>query len=223
VHKLPPGVDFKLAAAAGSYGTALHALRDVAKVQQGETVLVLGAAGGVGLAAVDLARLFGARVIACASTAEKLALCKSYGAAELVNYAAEDFRGALKKAAGDKGVDVAIDPVGGPYADTAVRSMGWGGRYVVIGFVGGAVPELALNLPLLKGCSVMGMSMMRLQKHDPQAAHAVSADVLQLLAEGKIRPHIHTGATYPLERTVDALKDLAGRRVLGKAVITNEP
>ena len=215
---LPPGLDLTLAAGAGSYATSLHALRDVAKIKPGETVLVLGAAGGVGLSAVELAKQMGARVVACASSQEKLDLCKRYGADELINYEGEDLRGAIKKAGGDKGFDVVIDPVGGKYADPAVRGMGWGGRYVIIGFAGGFVPDLPLNLPLLKGCAVMGMSLHRLAMHDPAAAKALRADVIRLLADGKIKPHVC--ATYPLERTADAMNDLRLRKVLGKVIVT---
>lgn len=218
LHRLPQGMDFKQIISAGSYATSLHALRDVAKLKTGETVLILGAAGGVGLAAVDLAKQMGARVIACASSQDKLDLCKKYGADDLINYEGEDFRAAVKKAGGDKGLDVVIDPVGGKYADPAVRGMGWGGRYVIIGFAGGFVPDLPLNLPLLKGCSVMGMSLHRLHKHDPKAASALRADVIKLLADGKIKPHVW--ATYPLERTADAMNDLRLRKVLGKVIVT---
>ena len=218
LRRMPVGVDFSLAVAGGgSYATALHGLRDRAFVKAGETVLVLGAAGGVGLAAVELGKLLGARVIACASTQAKLDLCKQYGADELINYESEDLRAAIKRVTGDKGVNVVIDPVGGRFADAAVRGMAWGGRYIVIGFGGGSVPDVSLNLPLLKGCSIMGMSITQLQQHDPKASKALLEDVTQLLESGRIKPHIW--ATYPLAKTPQALNDLLHRKVLGKAIV----
>ncbi|HTV36570.1 MAG TPA: NADPH:quinone oxidoreductase family protein, partial [Xanthobacteraceae bacterium] len=156
--KLPPSLDFEHAAGLCiTYGTSLYALRERAQLKPGETLAVLGASGGTGLAAVELGKLMGARVIACASSDEKLAFARAHGADEVVNYAKEDLRDALKKAGGEHGIDVVYDPVGGPYAEPAVRSLAWQGRYLVVGFTAGEIPKLPLNLVLLKGCDIRGV------------------------------------------------------------------
>ncbi len=220
VVPLPEGIEFVPAAALHlTYATTLHALVDRARVQPGETVLVLGAAGGVGLACVELAHLLGARVIAAASTEEKLAACRASGADATINYTTEDLRERIKALTEGKGVDVVYDPVGGAYAEPALRSMAWQGRYLVVGFTGGDIPRIPLNLPLLKGCAVVGVFWGGFAMRDPKANAAHMRQLVAWLAEGKIAPRIH--ATYPLADAPRALDDLIHRRVIGKAVIVN--
>ena len=218
VVPMPPQVGFPTAAAfVLTYGTSYHALKDRAQIQPGETLLVLGAAGGVGLAAVELGKLMGARVIAAASSAEKLLLCRQYGADELIDYSHEDLRGRLKQITEGRGVDVVYDPVGGPYSEPALRSMAWGGRLLVVGFAAGDIPRLPLNLLLLKGCAAVGVFWGDFTSREPARADANMSELLGWLAAGRLRPHI--SATYPLERGADALNDLLQRKVLGKAVV----
>jgi NADPH2:quinone reductase len=219
-YRIPAGVD--LTAAAGfltTYGTSYHALRDRANLQPGETLLVLGAAGGVGLSAVELGASMGAKVIAAASSEEKLAVCRQYGAAETVNYAEVDLKAWLKEHTGGKGVDVVYDPVGGDLAEPALRSTGWKGRYLVIGFAGG-IPRVPLNLPLLKGCSIVGAFLGGFMQAEPDAARANQAQLLKWLGEGKIKPHV--SAKYPLDRGIEALREVQERRARGKVLITPE-
>lgn len=218
LRRLPVGVDFTVAVGLGNYGTSYHALRDRGQLQAGETLLVLGASGGVGLAAVEVGKMMGARVIACASTQEKLDTCKRMGADALINYETESLRDRIKELTADKGVDVVFDPVGDRFADPAVRSLAWGGRYLVLGFAAGEIPKIALNLPLLKGSSIVGVWAGGLKRNNPKRAQAVAQEVLELVAAGKLKPYI--SATYPLERTADALKDLMNRKVQGKIVVT---
>ena len=218
VFPVPPVFDFKTAATfAYVFGTSYHALKDRAQLQEGETVLVLGASGGVGLAAVQLAKVMGAKVIAAASTAEKLAVCSQYGADAIVNYSDDNWREQVKALTEGKGVDVVYDAVGGHYAEPALRSMAWNGRYLVVGFAAGDIPKIPLNLPLLKGCSVVGVfwgEFATRQKKDNQA------NMMQLfgwLMQGKIKPHI--SAEYPLEQAAQALNDLLERKATGKVVL----
>jgi NADPH2:quinone reductase len=218
VVQLPRDLDFTVAAAFTlTYGTSYHALVDCARVQPGESLLVLGAAGGVGLAAVDLGRLLGARVIAAASSEEKLAVCARYGAETLINYEREDLREALKQARGATGVDVVYDPVGARFAEPAVRSLGWRGRYLVVGFAGGEIPRIPLNLPLLMERSIVGVYWGAWSARDPDANHANLARVLEGITAGKLKPLV--SRSFPLARAADALEDLAHRRVLGKVVL----
>lgn len=218
VFPVPPVFDFKTAATfAYVFGTSYHALKDRAQLKEGETVLVLGASGGVGLAAVQLAKLMGAKVIAAASTEAKLAICSQFGADAVVNYSEENWREQVKTLTDGKGVDVVYDAVGGHYAEPALRSMAWNGRYLVVGFAAGDIPKIPLNLPLLKGCSVVGVfwgEFATRQKKDNQA------NMMQLfgwLMQGKIKPHI--SAEYPLEQAAQALNDLLERRATGKVVL----
>ena len=216
---VPDGVD--LVQAAGfllAHGTSHHALVDRAHLQEGETLLVLGAAGGVGLAAVEIGALLGARVIAAASTDEKLELCRSKGATETINYATEDLKARVKELTGGHGVDVCYDPVGGDLSEPALRSMAWDGRFLVVGFAAGDIPRVPLNLPLLKGCSVVGVFWGAFTGKEPERNAANIAELLGWLAEGKLEPHV--SATYPLDRAVDAINDLAERRATGKVVVT---
>lgn len=216
--RLPDNLDFDRAAGlCVTYGTSLHALRDRARLKAGETLAVLGASGGIGLSAVELGKHMGARVIACASSDEKVAFAREHGADEGVNYAKEDLRDALKRLGGERGIDVIYDPVGGPYAEAALRAIAWQGRFLVVGFAAGEIPKLALNLVLLKGCDVVGVFWGAWVAREPAAQRAGLSDLAQWCAEGKLSSHVH--AVYPLEQTAQALKDIAGRKVMGKAIL----
>lgn len=214
---LPDGMDFPAGSALlFTYGTAQYAFRDRASLKAGETLLVLGAAGGTGLAAVEVGSVIGARVIAVASSEEKLELCRERGAAETINYATEDLRTRIKDLTGGSGVDVVFDPVGGDHAEAAVRGMAWDGRYLVIGFVAG-IPSVPLNLVLLKSCSVIGVFWGAFVTRDPARNRELLAELFGWHARGKIDPHI--SACYPLERAAEALNDLLERKALGKIVL----
>jgi NADPH2:quinone reductase len=218
---LPRGIDF--AAAAGftvAYGTAWHALKDRGQLRPGETLLVLGAAGGVGLAAVELGAALGARVIAAASSDEKLAVCRAHGAADTINYSTQDLREQLKAIVGPKGVDVVYDPVGGGLSEPALRSVGWRGRFLVIGFAGGEIPRLPANLPLLKGCAIVGVYWGAWLQQEPEASRRAMAELAGWLADGRVRPRV--SARFPLARAADAISALAGRTATGKIVIEPE-
>ena len=216
--RLPDALDFDRAAGlCVTYGTSLHALRDRARLKEGETLAVLGASGGIGLSAIELGKLMGARVIACASSDEKIAFARRHGSDEGVNYAKEDLRDALKRLGGERGIDVIYDPVGGPYAEAALRSIAWGGRFLVVGFAAGEIPKLPLNLVLLKGCDVVGVYWGSWVAREPAAQQSSLSDLAQWCAEGKLSSHVH--AVYPLEQTAQALKDIAGRKVMGKAIL----
>jgi NADPH2:quinone reductase len=218
---MPDGMDFATAAAFTlTYGTSHHALKDRAVLQPGETLLVLGAAGGVGLAAVELGKAMGARVIAAASSPAKLAVCRDHGADELIDYAAEDLRERIKALTGGRGVDVVYDPVGGDYSEPALRGMAWRGRFLVVGFAAGRIPSLPLNLPLLKGCAVLGVFWGAFTRNEPERNAANLRELMQWIGDGRLRPHV--SARYPLERAADALDDLVQRRVHGKVVLTTE-
>jgi NADPH2:quinone reductase len=218
VMPMPPGMDFDIAAAITlTYGTSHHAVVDRAQLKAGETMLVLGAAGGVGLAAIEIGKALGARVIAAASSAEKLAVCTAHGADAVINYSTEDLREAVKAATDGKGPDVIYDPVGGIYAEPAFRSIGWRGRYLVVGFANGEIPKLPLNLMLLKGASLVGVFWGDFAKREPKANLAGMRQLMGWLAEGKIKPHI--SARYALADTAKALNDMAARKVTGKVVI----
>jgi len=218
---VPRGMD--LVTAAGftmTYGTSYHALEQRARLCPGETLLVLGAAGGVGLAAVELGRLMGARVIAAASNAEKLALCREYGADETVNYDAEPLKDRVKELTGGHGADVIYDAVGGDYFDQAMRCINWNGRLLVVGFASGRIPQLSVNLVLLKGCSVVGVFWGAFTGREPEA-NARNLDTLgQWYEQGKLKPYVCK--TYPLERVGEALNDILERRAKGKIVLTTE-
>jgi NADPH2:quinone reductase len=219
VAPVPAGLDFTVAASFGLvYATAYHALKDRAGIKAGETLLVLGAAGGVGLAAVELGKLFGARVIACASSDEKLETCKRFGAEVTINYEREDLREALKNLG--RGVDIALDPVGGKYSEPAVRAMAWKGRYLVVGFASGEIPKIPLNLTLLKGCSIVGVFWGEFARRERELNAANLQELTAWLRAKKIKPLV--SASYPLERAADALNDLMNRKVQGKVVLTTE-
>ena len=218
IVKVPAGLDFERAAALTiTYGTAYYGLKYRAKLRPQETLAVLGASGGVGLAAVELGREMGARVIACASSDDKLAFARAHGAHEVVNYERDDLREALKGLGGEHGVDVVFDPVGGRYSEPALRSLAWEGRHLVVGFAAGEIPKLPLNLVLLKGCAVLGVfwgQWVRLEKDDYKAAIAALAD---WCAAGKLSCHIQK--IYSLAEASEALKALAQRKVMGKLLL----
>ncbi|MFZ6726023.1 NADPH:quinone oxidoreductase family protein [Undibacterium sp. MH2W] len=221
VMPMPPGMDFDTAAAITlTYGTSHHAIVDRAQLKAGETMLVLGAAGGVGLAAIEIGKALGAKVIAAASTDEKLEICRQHGADVLINYSSADLREAIKTATDGKGPDVIYDPVGGIYAEPAFRSIAWRGRYLVVGFANGDIPKLPLNLMLLKGASLVGVFWGEFAKREPKNNLAAMKELLGWLHAGKIKPHI--SKTYALSETASALNDLAARKVTGKIVIHPE-
>ncbi len=218
LHRVPEGAD--LVSMAGfwvAHVTAYHALRSVAGVGPGDRVLVLGAAGGVGLAAVELATLLGAEVIAAASSEEKLAVCRARGAAHMIDYSTEDLRDRIRQAA-PNGLDVVIDPVGGPMAELALRSTKWGGRFVTVGFASGEIPRIPLNLVLLKGVIIKGFEVRTFGQHAPEAAARDEHELMELVASGRIVPHI--SSTHTLEHAAAALRELADRRAVGKVLIT---
>jgi NADPH2:quinone reductase len=216
---LPAGMDFTQAAAFGlTYATSDFALRDRGELKAGETLLVLGAAGGVGIAAIEIGKALGSRVIACASTDDKLAVCREHGADETINYATEDLRERIKQLTDGKGVDVVYDPVGGPYTEPALRSLAWRGRLLVVGFAAGEIPKIPLNLTLLKGCSIVGVFWGEFARREPERFAESMRRLGRWFTEGKINPHI--SATFPLERASDALTLMADRQVKGKVVLT---
>jgi len=216
--KLPDGLDFEHAAGLTvTYGTTLHALKDRAQVKSGESLAVLGAAGGTGLASIELGKLMGARVIACASSAEKLAFAREHGADETINYAEEDLKDALRRLTEGKGVDVIYDPVGGAYAEPAIRALAWGGRYLVIGFAAGEIPKIPLNLVLLRSSALVGVFWGAWAERNPEKHRANMAEIARWCAEGKLSAHVH--AVYPLEQTAEAIKALSNRQVMGKLVL----
>jgi NADPH2:quinone reductase len=215
---MPSGMDFIPASAfVLTYGTSYHALKDRADLKAGETLLVLGAAGGVGLAAIQLGKAMGAKVIAAASNDAKLQICKQNGADEVINYGAEDLRARIKAITAGKGVDVVFDPVGGPYSEPALRDMAWKGRFLVVGFAAGDIPKVPLNLTLLKGCSIVGVFWGAFTKNEPERNRENNYDLMAMYAAAKVRPHIH--ATYPLERAAEALNEVLNKRVTGKVVL----
>jgi len=219
VLPIPDGMSFETAAAFGlTYATSDHALRDRGALAAGETLLVLGAAGGVGIAAIEIGKAVGARVIACASTADKLAVCRAHGADDTIDYATEDLRDRIKALTGGRGPDVVYDPVGGPYTEPALRSIAWRGRLLVVGFAAGDIPRIPLNLTLLKGCSIVGVYWGEFTRREPQRFAESIRQLGRWYAEGRLKPHI--SATFPLERAADALTKMANREVTGKVVLT---
>ena len=216
---LPQGMDFATGAAfLLTYGTSDHALRDRAGLKAGETLLVLGAAGGVGLAAIEIGKALGARVIACASSDDKLEVCRSHGADATINYATEDLRERVKALTEGRGVDVIYDPVGGTYSESAFRSIAWRGRMLVVGFAAGEIPKLPLNLALLKGAAVVGVFWGDFARREPQHFAESVRQLASWYREGKLRPHV--SQTMPLEQAAQALSLMASRQVKGKLVLT---
>ena len=217
VHVIPDSVDLRDAAAFSvAHTTAMHTLRTIADLQPGETVLVLGAAGGVGLASVELATLMGGQVIAAASSPEKLALCAKYGAVAGIDYTKEDLKTRAKELTGG-GAGVVVDPVGGPYSEQALRATKWGSRFVVIGFAAGEIPRIPLNLILLKGVIVRGMEMRSIVEAVPDLVARDQRELQELFIGGKIHPHV--SATYPLGETAVALRSMLERTATGKVLI----
>ncbi len=215
---IPDGVPFDIAASfVMTYGTSYHALKDRAKLASGESLLVLGAAGGVGLAAVELGKAMGARVIAAASSDEKLAVCREHGADDTINYRTEDLRERIKALTDGQGVDVIYDPVGGGYSEPALRGMAWGGRFLVVGFANGEIPKIPLNLTLLKGCSIVGVFWGEFVRREPEANAAELTELVGMMKNGTIRPLI--SARYPLAEAGKALEAVMERRVTGKVVL----
>ena len=215
---MPAGMPFDIAASfVMTYGTSYHALKDRAALKAGETLLVLGAAGGVGLAAVELGKALGARVIAAASSDEKLAVCREHGADETINYTNEDLRERIKALTGGKGVDVIYDPVGGGYSEPALRSIAWRGRFLVVGFANGEIPSIALNLTLLKGCSIVGVFWGDFVKREPKSNARDLMELVGMMQAGTIKPLV--SARYPLANAADALNAVMQRRVTGKIVL----
>ncbi len=215
---LPEGMSFEEGASfILTYGTTDHALRDRAQMKSGETLLVLGAAGGVGVAAIEIGKAMGARVIACASSDDKLAVCRQHGADEVINYATEDLRERIKALTGGKGVDVIYDAVGGAYSEPAFRSIAWRGRHLVIGFAAGEIPKLPLNLALLKGASVVGVFWGDFTRREPEVFAQSARQLAKWFAAGKLKPHVST--TFPLAKAGEAMNLLASRKAKGKVVI----
>lgn len=218
VFPLASGLSTEVAATTlYSYGTSYHALKDRANLQPGETLLVLGAAGGVGLAAVELGKLMGGKVIAAASSEEKLALCREKGADLTINYETEDLKNRIKDLTDGKGVDVVYDPVGGKFTESALRGMAWKGRYLIVGFADGEIPQIPMNLPLLKGCSIMGVFWGQFSKVEAKASFQNIRQLVAWIQEGKIKQHI--GRTYSLEDAPEALRAILDRKMLGKGVV----
>jgi NADPH2:quinone reductase len=216
--KVPDSLDLDRAAGLSvTYGTTFHALKDRAKLKAGETLAVLGAAGGTGLAAIEIGKLMGARIIACASSDEKCAFAKKHGADEIINYGTNDLRTELKRLGGTHGIDVVYDPVGDKYAEPAMRAMAWEGRYLVIGFAAGEIPKIPLNLVLLKSFDIVGVHWGAFVARDPAAEARNMSQIVQWCADGKLSAHVH--AVYPLRDTAQALKDIAARKIMGKAIL----
>ena len=224
VHELgafpmPDGLSFEQAAGVSiTYFTSYYALKQRANLQPGETLLVLGAAGGVGTSAIELGKHMGAKVIAAASTDEKLELCKKLGADEVINYSEANLKDAIKEITGGKGVDVVYDPVGGDYSEPAIRGMAWKGRYLVIGFASGPIPKIALNLTLLKGCSLVGVFWGRFAGEEPEVNLKNIEELWALFASGKISPVVTD--SFPVEQYEEAFNCMMERRARGKVIIT---
>lgn len=215
---VPPEMDFVTASAfLMVYGTSHHALKDRARLRPGENLVVLGAAGGVGLAAIEIGKAMGARVIAAASSDDKLAICREHGADETINYDTEDLKTRMRELTGGQGADVVYDPVGGPFSEPALRSTAWEGRFLVVGFAAGEIPKIPLNLTLLKGCDVQGVFWGSFVMREPARHLANIAELMAWFRDGRIKPRIH--ATYPFEEVARALEDISSRRAAGKVVL----
>jgi NADPH2:quinone reductase len=216
---IPDGIEFGPASSfLYAYGTSHYALKDRARLEPGESLLVLGAAGGVGLAALELGALMGATVIAAASSDDKLELCREYGAAKTINYATEDLKTRIREITNGAGADVVYDPVGGPYSEPALRATAWEGRFLVIGFAAGDIPAIPLNLTLLKGCEIVGVFWGSFVMRDPEHHRRNVDELVGWWRDGKLRPHV--SSTYPLERAAEAIRELADRKAKGKVVVT---
>ncbi len=222
VLKMPPTMDFITAASSMlTYGTSYHALINRASLKAGETLLVLGAAGGVGTAAIQIAKAIGATIIAAASTDEKLEFCKENGADFTINYTHENLKDKVKELTNGKGVDVIYDPIGDKYTEPALRTMAWKGRYLVVGFAAGNIPKIPLNIVLLKGCQIVGVFWGAFVKNEPQQNAENMMTIINWFAQGKLKSKIH--GAYPLEKVVDAMKAMTNKEVKGKIVLIPNP
>lgn len=226
VTPIPDEMDYTTASAfLMTYGTSHHALKDRAQIKPGETLLVLGAAGGVGLAAVELGKAMGARVIAAASSEDKLAVCKEHGADETLLYpsgsldkdAQKKLSDQIKELTGGNGADVVYDPVGGDYSEAALRATNWEGRFLVVGFASGPIPKIPLNLALLKGCQIVGVFWGAFTAREPQRNQENLQELMDWFKAGKLKPHV--SKTYKFEEVAEALNDMAARKVKGKIVL----
>jgi NADPH2:quinone reductase len=216
--QIPSGLDFERAAGLTcTYGTSYYALRERGALKHGETLAVLGAAGGIGIAAVELGKLMGARVIACASSDDKLAFARERGADETINYSKDDLKDALRRLTDGRGVDVVCDPVGGAYSEAALRAIAPGGRLLVIGFAAGEIPKIPLNLVLLKDCDIRGVFWGSWLENNRAGYRADTEQIARWCAEGKLSGYVQT--VYPLSEAAQALKDIAARKVMGKVVL----
>ncbi|HFC04402.1 MAG TPA: NADPH:quinone oxidoreductase family protein [Rhizobiales bacterium] len=219
VTPIPDNLSFEVAAGLSiTYGTSLHALRDRAKIRPGETLAVLGASGGVGQSAIEIGKYLGARVIACASSKEKLTTCQQLGADELLNYKQVDLKTELKRLTDGKGVDVVYDPVGGDMSEAALRATGWNGRFLVIGFASGSIAKIPLNLPLLKGNQILGVFWSKHIEREPQKHLTNLSTIINLCANGTILPRVYK--IKPLIQIKLALDAIAKRKVQGKVILT---
>jgi NADPH2:quinone reductase len=215
---LPEALFFERAAGATvTYGTSYYALKNRARLKPGETLAVLGASGGAGLAAVELGKIMGARVIACASSDDKLDFVRARGADDGINYNRDDLKLALRRLTDGQGPDVVYDPVGGVYSEQALRATAWLGRFLVVGFAAGEIPKMPLNLPLLRNCDILGINWGGWATRDPAGNRANTEELMRWCAEGKLSSHVH--AVYPLAEAKQALKDIAARKVMGKAIL----
>ena len=218
VVRIPGGLDFDHAAGlCVTYGTSYYALKNRAGLKPGETLAVLGASGGVGLAAIEIGKLMGARVIACASSAEKIAFATKHGADAGIDYSREDLKEGLRRLTDGRGVDVVYDPVGGPYSEPALRAMAWEGRFLVVGFAAGDIPKMPLNLVLLKSCDIRGVAWGAWTERDLDGHRENTAQLLDWAMQGKLSTHVH--AVYPLAEAAAALKAIAARQVMGKVIL----
>jgi NADPH2:quinone reductase len=215
---MPGGLDFDHAAGlCVTYGTSYYALKNRAGLKAGESLAVLGASGGVGLAAIEIGKLMGARVIACASSAEKIAFATKHGADAGIDYSKEDLKEGLRRLTDGRGADVIYDPVGGPYSEPALRAMAWEGRFLVVGFAAGDIPKMPLNLVLLKSCDIRGVAWGAWTERDLDGHRGNTAQLLDWAMQGKLSTHLH--AVYPLAEAAAALKAIAARQVMGKVIL----
>jgi NADPH2:quinone reductase len=218
VMPMPKGLDYRQASGIGvTYFTSYYALKQRANIQPGETLLVLGAGGGVGITAVELGKAMGAKVIAAASSEEKLALARDKGADEVINYSERPLKQAIKELTDGRGVDVVYDPVGGDYTEQALRGMAWKGRYLVIGFANGPIPKVPINLTLLKGCSIVGVFWGAFLAHEPEVQMSNVAELWQMFENGSLSPVVTD--VYPLEQYARAFNCLANRQARGKVIL----
>lgn len=216
--KVPDGLPLEKAAGLFvTYGTTIHALKDRGRIKAGDTLAILGASGGVGVAAVELGKMFGARVIACASSPSKLAFCKQHGADELIDYSKEDLKERLKELTGGNGVDLVYDPVGGKLGEAALRALTWEGRYLVIGFAGGEITKMPLNLTLLKGCGIVGVFWGEFVRRNPSQLRTQIEELMGWIKDGRVSAHVDK--IYPFAEAAKAFERLSGRQAMGKVLL----